>query len=80
MRRAWRYWKGRLWCLWVHTPVLRTFGGVGWLDWRGRYHNASVNDMWCVSCNNRWQQAHRGETNGNPMAWHTRKQERRRKA
>lgn len=77
LRRLWRYYKGRLWCLTMHAPVIRQLPGFGWRDQWGRYRGSAYHEMWCVVCNNRWEQAERGEPNKAAMTWHDRRSEKR---
>ena len=69
-----RFIKGRLWCLTFHSPVLRCIGGYGGYDHFGRRRKAYHN-MWCVLCDNKWEQADRGERCVGAFLWHTRKSE-----
>ena len=71
-----RYIKGRVWCLTFHAPVLRTLGGYGGRDHLNRRRKA-YHGMWCVKCNNRWDQADRGERCIGSHVWHWRRSERR---
>jgi len=74
LRPLWRYAKGRVWCLAFHAPVLRMWGGYGGRDHWGRRRKA-YHDMWCIVCNNRWEQRDKGERCRGPQAWHWRKSE-----
>jgi len=69
------YIKGRIWCMTFHAPVLRCLGGYGGVDYLHRQRKAYHN-MWCVKCDNRWQQKDRGEKCIGSHIWHFRKSER----
>jgi hypothetical protein len=74
LRALFRYLKGRAWCLTFHFPVIRLLGGYGGRDHWGR-RRKSYHDMWCVVCDNQWEQADRGERCTGSHMWHWRKSE-----
>lgn len=75
----WRHFKGRVWCLRFHAPVLRGLGGYGGTDHRGR-RRKGYHSMSCSACGNNWEQADRGERQFGALMWHTRDVERRAEA
>ncbi len=76
VKHLWKYFKGRLWCLTFHAPVIRELGGYGGRDHWGR-RRKSYHSMWCVKCNNRWDQKDRGEQCIGSHIWHWRRSEKR---
>lgn len=69
------YYKGRLYCLYKHAPVIRGLGGYGGIDHLHRSRKA-YHSMWCVKCNNRWEQPDHGEPCHASHMWHFRSSER----
>ena len=74
LKLMFRYIKGRVWCMTFHQPVVRCMGGYGGRTVFGRRQRA-YHGMWCVKCNNRWDQESRGEKCIGSHIWHTRKHE-----
>ena len=72
--KIYRYYKGRLWCLTFHSPVVRCLGGYGGIDHFGR-RRKSYHNMWCVKCGNHWDQKDHGEPCVGSHIWHFRKNE-----
>lgn len=75
VRVLYRYLKGRVWCLTFHAPVVRELGGYGGRDHLNRRRKA-YHSIWCVKCNNGWDQADRGEKCIGSHVWHWRRSER----
>jgi len=70
--KVWSYYKGRLYCLRMHEPVIRNLGGYGgsnhWGQRRKAYHG-----MWCVVCGTRWEQPDCNEPTTGSHMWHWRR-------
>ena len=71
LRNLFQYYKGRLWCLTFHAPVIREMSGYGGSNHWGRRRKA-YHPMWCVKCGNQWEQKDFGEQCHGPQAWHWR--------
>jgi len=74
MQKIWNYYKGRIWCLRFHAPVIRCLGGYGVKNHFGRCYKA-YHSMWCVVCDNRWDQPDMGEKCVGSHIWHLRQHE-----
>ena len=77
MKQMFRFLKGRIWCLTFHAPVIRTMGGYGGVSAFG-FRRRAYHGMWCVKCENRWEQKSFGEPCIGSHIWHWRRNERHR--
>ena len=68
--KIYRYYKGRLWCITFHSPVVRCMGGYGGTDHFGRRRKYSLwTGSWVLKAQRRTKTTGRKEETGKTREW-----------